>query len=69
MTMTEAVLMERMYKELVELRREVTFIKQHMVNADMFLTPKEEVQVAEALEEHKKGRTISLQALKKELGD
>ena len=40
-----------------------------MVNADMFLTPKEEAQLTEALEEHKKGRTISIQALKKDLGD
>ncbi|MBI4140122.1 hypothetical protein HY483_04130 [Candidatus Woesearchaeota archaeon] len=67
--MTEAVLMEKMYKEIVELRREVTFIKHHMVNADMFLTPKDEAQLEEAMEEHKKGRTISLQALKKGLGD
>ena len=58
-----------MYKELLALRKEIQFIKTHMVEIDMIMTPEKETQLEEALEEHKKGRTKRLEDLKKELGD
>ncbi len=66
--MTEAVTMNMVYDELKSLKKEVTFIKKHMVDVDMFLTHEEEERLNEALEEHKKGKTISLENLRKELG-
>lgn len=67
--MTETVNMEKMYRELVALRKEVQFIKNHMFDSDIIMTSEEEVQLEEALEEHKQGKTISLEDLKKELDD
>ena len=67
--MAETVNMEKMYKELLALRTEVHYIKENMIDVDMFMTPKEEVQLEKALEEHKQRKTISLENLKKELGD
>ena len=60
--------MDMVFDELKSLKKEVTFIKKHMVNVDMFMTPEEEERLTEALEEHKKGKTISLEDLKKEIG-
>ena len=66
--MIEAVTMDMVFDELKSLKKEVTFIKKHMVDVDMFMTPEEEERLTEALEEHKKGKTISLEDLKKEIG-
>jgi len=66
--MTEAVTMNMVYDELRSMKKELNYIKEHMVDVDMFLTPEEEERLNEALEEHKKGKTISLEDLKKELG-
>ncbi len=66
--MTEAVTMNMVYDELRSMKKELNYIKEHMVDVDMFLTPEEEERLNEALEEHKKGKTISLENLKKELG-
>ena len=67
--MTETVNMKKMYQELVALRKEVQFIKNHMFDQDTIMTSEEEAQLEEALEEHKQGKTISLEDLKKELDD
>ncbi|MEK6818902.1 MAG: hypothetical protein AABY10_03120 [Nanoarchaeota archaeon] len=66
---SENITMQKMYNIIVSLKREVEFIKNHMAKEDMFLTPLEEVQLEETLEAHKKGKTISLEDFKKELGD
>lgn len=66
--MTEAVTINMVFDELISMKKELSYIKEHMVDVDMFLTPEEEERLNEALEEHKKGKTISLANLKKELG-
>ncbi|MEK6920531.1 MAG: hypothetical protein AABX82_01505 [Nanoarchaeota archaeon] len=66
--MSETVTMNMVYEELKGMKKELAYIKNHMVDVDMFLTPEEEVKLEEALEEHKKGKTISLDKLKAELG-
>ena len=65
----ESVTMEKMYNVIISLKREVEFIKNHMVKEDMFLSPIEEAELEETLEAHEKGKTISLEDFKKELGD
>lgn len=67
--MAETIGMNTIYHELLALRKEVHFIKAHMADADMFLTSEEEEKLEKALKEHKEGKTISLQELKKELSD
>lgn len=66
--MSEAVTMSMVYDELKDMKKELAYIKDHMVDVDMFLTAEEEIKLEEALEEHKKGKTISLDKLKAELG-
>jgi|TARA_Y100000296_G_C5114024_1_gene226726 hypothetical protein len=67
--MVEIVNMEKMYKELIALKKEVHFIKTHMFDSDSIMTAEEEVQLEKALEEHEQGKTISLEDLKEELGN
>ena len=66
--MPEAVNMEKMYKELVALRKEVQFIKTHMFDIDTIMTPEEEERYKRAMQELNEGKTTSLEDLKKELG-
>ena len=67
--MAETINMEKMYKELLALRREIHEIKNHMVEIDVIMTPEEETQLEETLELHKKGKTKRFEDLKAELGD
>ena len=67
--MAETINMEKMYREILALRREVQLIKNHMVEMDVIMTPEEETQLEETLELHKRGKTKKFDDLKKELGD
>ena len=67
--MAETVNMEKMYREILAIRKEVQTIKNHMVEIDVIMTPEEEAQLEETLELHKKGKTKRFEDLKKELGD
>jgi hypothetical protein len=67
--MAETINMEKMYMELLALRKEVHDIKNHMVEIDVIMTPEEETQLEETLELHKKGKTKRFEDLKAELGD
>ena len=67
--MIETINMEKMYREILALRKEVHDIKNHMVEIDVIMTPEEETQLEETLELHKKGKTKRFEDLKAELGD
>ena len=67
--MAETINMEKMYREILALRREVQLIRNHMVNIEVIMAPKEEIQLEETLELHKRGKTKRFEDLKKELGD
>lgn len=67
--MAETINMEKMYREILALRKEVHDIKNHMVEIDVIMTPEEETQLEETLEFHKKGKTKRFEDLKAELGD
>ncbi|MDP4039140.1 MAG: hypothetical protein Q8P57_00990 [Candidatus Pacearchaeota archaeon] len=67
--MTETINMEKMYREILALRREVQLIKNHMVEIDVIMTPEEETRLEETLELHKKRKTKRFEDLKTELGD
>ena len=65
--MAESINMEKMYMELLALRKEVQFIKTHMFDPDTILTSEEEEIFEKAMKEYKEEKTISLEDLKKEL--
>ena len=67
--MAETINMEKMYREILALRREVQLIRNHMVNIEVIMTPEEETRLEETLELHKKGKTKRFEDLKAELGD
>lgn len=67
--MTETISMEKMYKEILALRREVELIRSHMAGIDVIMMPEEEIQLKETLELHKERKTKGLEELKEELGD
>jgi hypothetical protein len=66
--MSEILSLEKLYKEIMELRREIKLIKQNVIEEE-FMTPEEEELLEIAIEEHKKGKTKRLEDLKKELGE
>ena len=66
--MIETINMEKMYKEIVSLRGEVRFIKEHMFDPDTIMTTEEEERYQRAMQELRDDKTISLEDLKKELG-
>jgi len=67
--MPETINMEKMYRELLALRKEVQSIKNRMIGIDLIMTPEEENMLEKSIEEHKKGKTKKFEDLKKELGD
>jgi len=67
--MTETINVERIYEELLALRREVQSIKNRIVDIELVMDSDEESLLDETLEEHKKGKTKKYKDLKKELGD
>ncbi len=67
--MSETISMEKMYQEILILRKEVHDIKNHMIEIDVIMTPEDEAQLEQTLKLHKEGKTKRLEDLKKELGD
>lgn len=57
---------EQLLKELKEIKTDLDFIKEHMVDVDTVLTPEEELELEKSLEELKEGRTFSLDTIKKD---
>ncbi len=66
--MPETATIQRVYDELRGLKRDVAYIKDHMIDPDMIMTPEEEREFEGALEEIKAGKTTPLSEVEKELG-
>ena len=64
--MSETINMNKIYETLVELKREVDFIKNHMVDVDVVLTPEENIELDESLKELEEGKTFSFEDIKKD---
>jgi len=58
---------KQILNELREIRIEITFIKEHMVDADTVLTPEEESRLDESLQEFRLGESTSLEDFEKEM--
>ena len=63
MTMETKLILEK----LDDIKSEIGFIKEHMVDVDMILTSEEEERLEESLSDLKEGRTTSLENFKKEM--
>ena len=64
--MAEMINMNIIYKTLIELKKEVDFIKNHIVDVDTILTPEENIELDESLKELEEGKTFSLEDIKKD---
>ena len=64
--MAETISTNKIYETLIELKREVDFIKSHMVDVDVTLTPEEDSELNESLKELEGGKTFSLEDIKKD---
>jgi len=64
--MAETISTNKIYETLVELKREVDFIKNHMVDVDVILTSEENMELDESLKELEERKTFSLEDIKKD---
>jgi hypothetical protein len=58
------VSMKQVFDELQSLKKDVNFIKKHMIDVDMILTEDDKKSMKEAEEEYAKGETTSLEDIK-----
>jgi len=66
--MTEAVFKQELLNELKAIRKDLTFIKKHMVDADTLLTSEERARLDKSIKEHKAGKSIKLEDFEKTIG-
>ena len=55
-------------EELKAIRKDLDYIKEHMVDVDTILTPAKEARLEESLKEYKEGKTTLLEDFEKETG-
>ena len=66
--MAETATIQKVYDEIKSLRKELVFIKEHMVDQDLIMDVDEERRFKQAVKELKEGKTKNLAQIKKELG-
>ena len=62
-----AIIEKEIWEELKVIRRELGYIKEHMVDVDTVLTPEEERILDESLREFEEGAATKLEDFEKEL--
>ncbi len=67
--MEQTVGLDKIYKAIIELRKEVDLIKTHIIDMDSILTPEEDAELDESLRELREGKTFSLEDIKKDRKD
>jgi hypothetical protein len=53
------------HEELKAIRTDLDYIKEHMVDVDTVLTPKEKERLDESIKEYKSGKAVSLEDFEK----
>jgi len=53
--------MENIMKELKEIKKEIGYIKEHMIDSDFILSVEEEKILEESMKEFEKGKAIKLE--------
>lgn len=65
--MAQVLIPKEVVRELKAIRRDLDYIKEHMVDADTLLTEEERRLIDESMRHEKKGELVSLKSVKKEL--
>ncbi len=60
---------QQILEKLEKIEKEVGDIREHMVDVDSILTPAEEMDLEESLQELKEEKTVSLATIKRERKD
>ena len=63
--MEQVSIPKEVIEELKMIRRDLDYIKKHMIDVDTILTIDEERRLEESLEEYKEGKTIKLEDFEK----
>ncbi len=66
--MMQTTIPKEIVEELKTIREDLDYIKKHMVDVDIILTPEEEKRLEESLKEYKEEGTTRLEDFEKELG-
>jgi len=65
--MSQTIMEREILVELKNIKKDIEYIKTHMVNADTILTPEEEKRLDESIKAYKQGDVISLDEFEKEI--
>ena len=65
--MTEAASIKKVYDEVKALREDIAQIRKHVIDSDRIMTEDEAKRYEKSMRELKKGKTVSLSSLKKEM--
>ena len=65
--MAYAAIPKEITTELRAIRKDLDYIKMHMVDVDTILTPEEEMRLEESLKEYKEGKATLLEDFEKEM--
>jgi len=63
------ITIEKIYDELKGIKREIHYIRTHMIDSDTVLTPQEEVELNESLKDLERNNTSSLEDIKRDRED
>ena len=63
--MKQVSIPKEIIEELKMIRRDLEYIKKHMIDVDTILTIDEERRLEESIEEYKEGKTIKLEDFEK----
>ena len=66
--MAETATLQTIQQELKEIKTDLKYLKEHMVDVDCILTEEDFESLKQAEKEHAEGKTIKLKDLKKQLG-
>ena len=58
----------KIIEELKIIRKDIDYIKEHMIDVDSFLTKKESKQLGESIKNFREGKATKIEDFKKELG-
>ncbi len=64
--MAETALADTILSELKVIRKDLSYIKEHMVDMDFLLSPDEAERLGESIKEHEAGKSVSLEDFEKE---
>ena len=56
---------QKLAQDIQEIKKDLQYIKEHMVDMDMILTPEEEARLQESLDEYRKGNSLTLEEFEK----